>query len=113
MIFSAVAIYFFFFSKKLTSTEPFLTNRCFNTKEQNKKVMDTTEKKNDKAQLAKEREKNDVLNATTDMRVEYKVDKNDRTKKVNKLWLILGVMILVFILLWILYAMGFFEVATK
>ena len=37
---------------------------------------------------------------------------NNSTRKVNRLWLWLGVLILVFILLWWLYSIGTFEALT-
>ena len=46
------------------------------------------------------------------LRADGKVRHNNSTRKVNRLWLWLGVLILVFILLWWLYSIGTFEALT-
>ena len=46
------------------------------------------------------------------LRAEGKDRRNNGTRRVNKLWLWLGVLILVFILLWWLYSIGTFEALT-
>ncbi|MDE7403332.1 MAG: hypothetical protein K2M87_07975 [Muribaculaceae bacterium] len=43
------------------------------------------------------------------LRANAKKNRNNSTRKTNKLWLWLGVLVLVFILLWWLFAMGTFE----
>ena len=46
------------------------------------------------------------------LRADGKVRKNNGTRKVNRLWLWFGVLILIFILLWWLYSIGPFEALT-
>lgn len=46
------------------------------------------------------------------LRADSRVRHNNSTRKVNRLWLWLGVLILVFILLWWLYSIGTFEALT-
>lgn len=46
------------------------------------------------------------------LRAEGKIRKNNGTRRVNRLWLWLGVLILIFILLWWLYSIGTFEALT-
>lgn len=46
------------------------------------------------------------------LRADGKVRKNNGTRKVNRLWLWFGVLILIFILLWWLYSIGTFEALT-
>lgn len=46
------------------------------------------------------------------LRADGKVRRNNGTRRVNKLWLWLGVLILIFILLWWLYSIGTFEALT-
>lgn len=62
--------------------------------------MDTKEKK-----VQHELEKEEVREA----RAENKVRHNNSTRKTNRLWLWLGVLILVFILLYWLFSIGMFE----
>lgn len=45
-------------------------------------------------------------------RANYKDKKNETTRKNNKLWLWLGVLILIFILLYWLFSIGLFEDAS-
>jgi len=46
------------------------------------------------------------------LRTESKIRHNSSIRRVNKLWLWLGVLILIFILLWWLYSIGTFEAIT-
>ncbi len=46
------------------------------------------------------------------LRADGKERKNNGTRKVNRLWLWFGVLILIFILLWWLYSIGTFEALT-
>lgn len=46
------------------------------------------------------------------LRAEGKIRKNNGTRRVNRLWLWLGALILIFILLWWLYSIGTFEALT-
>ena len=72
---------------------------------QKSKVMDTKDTKEEKTRRNYELENE----AAQRLRAEGKVRKNNGTRKVNKLWLWLGVLILIFILLWWLYSIGTFE----
>lgn len=67
--------------------------------------MDTKDTKEEKTRRNYELENE----AAQRLRAEGKVRHNNGTRKVNKLWLWLGVLILIFILLWWLYSIGTFE----
>ena len=47
-----------------------------------------------------EEERRDIVRDSSHLRADAKHRKNNSTRKVNKLWLWLGVLILIFILLW-------------
>lgn len=64
--------------------------------------METHEKKNEG------RRDEDILEAGK-LKAEEKREERNRSGKVNKLWLWLGVLLLIFILLWWLYSVGMFE----
>lgn len=70
--------------------------------------MDNDYKNNE--EIRKEREL--VREETQQLRAEGKKRHNNSTRKVNRLWLWLGVLVLVFILLWWLYSIGTFEALT-
>ena len=58
------------------------------------------------------RRKHDADNAdmiARSMEAEQKDKQREKTRRMNKLWLWLGVMILVAILLWWIFSIGFFE----
>ena len=59
-----------------------------------------------------EEERRDIVRDSSHLRADAKHRKNNSTRKVNKLWLWLGVLILIFILLWWLYPIGTFEAIT-
>lgn len=68
--------------------------------------MDTKDKKY-------ENENNGLVNQEAErLKAEGKMRKNKSTRKINKLWLWFGVLILIFILLWWLYSIGTFEDLT-
>lgn len=73
--------------------------------------MDTKERNEEK--LRKERElaaDRDIAREDGNMlKADGKIKHNGSTKRVNKLWLWFGVLILVFILLWWLWSIGTFE----
>lgn len=59
------------------------------------------------------RENREVINEEAQrLRADGRERKNNGTRKVNRLWLWLGVLILIFILLWWLYSIGTFEALT-
>lgn len=65
--------------------------------------METHEKNNNEG-----RRDEDILEAGK-LKAEGKREERHRSGKVNKLWLWLGVLLLIFILLWWLYSVGMFE----
>lgn len=65
--------------------------------------METHEKKNNEG-----RRDEDILEAGK-LKAEGKREERHCSGKVNKLWLWLGVLLLIFILLWWLYSVGMFE----
>ena len=67
--------------------------------------METKENKQANEEIQKER---DLLEAGK-LKVDAKREERKHTQKVNKLWLWLGVLILIFILLWWLWSVGTFE----
>ncbi len=67
--------------------------------------METKENKTVDEKVTKER---DILEAEK-MRVQAKKQEREHTHKVNKLWMWLGVLLLIFILLWWLWTIGTFE----
>lgn len=69
--------------------------------------MESKEKEN---KIARERE--EVQEDVNHIRLEHKELRENSTRKVNKLWLWLGVLILIFILLYWLYTIGLFEDLT-
>ncbi len=69
--------------------------------------MESKEKEN---KIARERE--EVQEDVNHIRLEHKERRENSTRKVNKLWLWLGVLILIFILLYWLYTIGLFEDLT-
>ena len=61
------------------------------------------------------RRKHDADNAdmiARSMEAEQKDKQREKTRRMNKLWLWLGVLILVAILLWWIFSIGFFEDTT-
>ncbi|MDE6007473.1 MAG: hypothetical protein K2G67_07965 [Muribaculaceae bacterium] len=62
---------------------------------------------NKSSEIRREEEK-----ASEAARANYKDKKNETTRKNNKLWLWLGVLILIFILLYWLFSIGLFEDAS-
>lgn len=69
------------------------------------KVMKDTDKRRDEVQENREL----VSEEARRLRVDGKVRRNNSTRRVNRLWLWLGVLALIFILLWWLYSIGTFE----
>lgn len=63
--------------------------------------MDTKDTKREVHELANEEAQR--------LKAEGKVRRNNNTRKTNRLWLWLGVLILIFILIWWLYSIGTFE----
>ena len=59
-----------------------------------------------------EEERRDIVRGFEPSPRGRKASQNNSTRKVNKLWLWLGVLILIFILLWWLYSIGTFEAIT-
>lgn len=56
------------------------------------------------------REEREVVREDTNrLRADGKERHNNSTRKVNKLWMWLGVLVLIFILLWWLFAIGTFD----
>ena len=56
------------------------------------------------------RTERDIARDQADMvKADGKMERNNRTRKVNRLWLWLGVLILIFILVWWLFSIGTFE----
>lgn len=43
------------------------------------------------------------------LRAEHKVEHNNSSRRINRLWLWLGIIILIFILFWWLFSIGTFE----
>lgn len=70
--------------------------------------MDTKDTRNDEIR----REREEYSEDSSHLRADAKHRHNNSTRKVNKLWLWLGVLILIFILLWWLYSIGTFEALT-
>ncbi len=66
--------------------------------------MESKEKEN---KLAKERD--EVRRDTNDIRAENKKAHHESTRKINGLWIWLGVIILIFILLYWLFTIGVFD----
>lgn len=70
--------------------------------------MDTKEKRTE--EIRKDHEHLDT--EANSLRANAKNKRNESTRKVNRLWLWLGVLILIFILLWWLWSIGTFENLT-
>lgn len=68
------------------------------------KVMDNRDRNEE---IRKDREL--VRDEADQIRAHSKKHHNNSTRKINKLWLWLGVLVLVFILLWWLFAIGTFD----
>lgn len=66
----------------------------------------------DKSREELREEREVVRQETQELRASGKKRHNESTRRVNKLWLWLGVLVLVFILLWWLYSIGTFEALT-
>lgn len=70
------------------------------------KVME----KNDKPTKDEIRENRELVShEANQLRADGKKRHNESTRKINKLWLWLGVIILIFILLWWLWSIGIFN----
>lgn len=59
-----------------------------------------------------EEARNEGRSEANELRVSARERKNRNTKKINRLWLWFGVMILIFILLYWLWTIGLFEDVT-
>ena len=71
--------------------------------------MDTKERHIRENESAEKREDAYLDQVANGIRADGRARKNNNTRKTNKLWLWLGVIILVFILFWWLYSIGTFE----
>lgn len=78
-------------------------------KERHIRENESEEKREEREERTNRVEPDMVANS---LRAEGKDEKRNHTRKINRLWLWLGVIVLVIILLWWLFSIGFIEDTT-